>query len=83
MQQDDHHPAPTPTEKSLQTSISSLSRSLAVVAACTQLLQRQSQGSEDVPPELTNERVAMIEAAANDMVDTLRHLQDVYSLERD
>ena len=83
MQQDDHHPAPTPTEKALQESIQSLSRSLAVVVACTQLLLRQSQDHEDVALESINERVAMIEAAANDMVDTLRHLQDVYSLERD
>ena len=82
MRQDDHHPAPRPNEKALQDSIASLLRSLTVVVACTQLLQRQSQADGDVAPELIIQRLAMIEVAATDMVDTLRHLEEVSSPER-
>ena len=83
MQQDDQHRAKLSTEDTLQESIASLLRSLTVVLACTQLLQRQSQPHGDVAPELINQRVAMIEAAATDMVDRLRQLEDLYSPERD
>ena len=79
MQQDDQHRVQTPAEDALQESIASLLRSLTVVLACTQLIQRQSQRHEDVTPELVNSRVAMIEAAATDMIKTLRHLEDIFS----
>ena len=78
MQQDGQHGAQVSAE-AVQTSIDELRKKLTVIVACAQMLQRQSQHTRDMAPEMVERRAAMIVSAATGMIDTLSELESMPS----